>query len=80
MQARELEVRARQERYFDYRREAERHQLVRLAVAGQAAGDPFFRPVLAGLGRRLSEWGSSLQARYGMAERLEPRRAGAATR
>ncbi len=73
MQARELEVWARQERYFDYRREAERSQVSRLAVAGQAAGVPFYQTILAGLGRRLTAWGSSLQARYGIAERLEPR-------
>ncbi len=80
MQARELEVLARHERYFDYRREAERHQVARLAVAGQAAGVPFYRPMLAGLGRWLSAWGSSLQTRYGIAERLEPRRVGVGSR
>ncbi len=80
MELSELRARAGQERYFDYRREAVRHEMARLAMAGQPAAVPFYRPVLASLGRRLSAWGSGLQARYGMQERLEPRRAGAASR
>ncbi len=80
MELSELRARAGHERYFDYRRAADRDQIARLALAARPAGVPFYRPVLAGLGRRLAAWGSDLQARYGAAERLEPRRVGAASR
>ncbi len=80
MELSELRARAGHERYFDYRRAADRDRIARLALAGRPAGVPFYRPVLAGLGRRLAAWGCGLQERYGVAQRVEPRRVRMATR
>ncbi len=45
-------------------REAERQRLIHTILAAQPQPDRFYDPVLAGLGRLLTDWGLRLQARY----------------
>ncbi len=43
---------------------AERQRLIDMARAAQPKPDRFYDPLLAGLGRMLTDWGLRLQARY----------------
>jgi len=61
------DILARQERYADLRREAERERLVRQVLAGRDTRNRFARQALTWLGQRLVTWGCHLQERYGAA-------------
>ncbi len=54
----------RYERYKEFLREAEKERLIQQVLAGREKRDAFYRVALAWLGRRLVEWGESLQRRY----------------
>jgi len=59
----------------DMRREREKHLLIQQALAARGKRDPFYAPVLAGVGRRLAEWGSQLEERYaGLDAQTDPAR------
>lgn len=53
------------ERYHDFLREAERRELVQLAIRTRHTV-AWYGPGLAWLGRRFSGWGERLQMRYTM--------------
>ncbi len=50
-------------RHEELLREAERERLIQQILAGREKRDGFYRVALAWLGRRLVEWGESLQQR-----------------
>ncbi len=52
------------ERSQEMIRRAERQRLIDTILAAQPKPDGFYAPVLAGLGRVLTDWGLRLQARY----------------
>ncbi len=52
------------ERSQDMIRKAERQRLIDTVLAAQPKPDRFYDPMLAGLGRLLTDWGLRLQARY----------------
>ncbi len=52
------------ERSQDMIRKAERQRLIDTVLAAQPKPDRFYDPLLAGLGRVLTDWGLRLQARY----------------
>ena len=54
----------KREYYKDQMREAEKHRLVRQALAGRGKRDRFYSGVLTWIGHRLIAWGSSLQERH----------------
>ena len=58
------EVLAQEERNRDLLREAEKHRLVRQALAGRKARADIHCRALSWLGRHLVGWGCALQARY----------------
>ncbi len=51
-------------RHKELLREAEQERLITQILAGREKRDGFYRVALAWLGRRLVEWGESLQQRY----------------
>jgi len=59
------EVRARQERFKDARREAERDQVVLHELALRERADSVRGRVMTRVGRGLVAWGWRLQERYG---------------
>ncbi len=59
-----LSAEERMERYKELLREAEQERLITQILAGSEKRDGFYRVALAWLGRRLVEWGESLQQRY----------------
>lgn len=61
------DVLVQRERYQDLLREAERHRLVRRALAGRQRPHRFFCQAMSWLGRRMVAWGQRLQERYGTA-------------
>jgi hypothetical protein len=76
MYLRESDYWVRREHYKDLLREAERERLAALAVRGaerHPAGLAIQKRLLLSFGRRLSDWGCRLQARYGMIECRELR-------
>ena len=59
------EVAVRQERHQEFLLEAERHRLIRQALAGREKWDSSIHcRALTWLGGQLVAWGCSLQARY----------------
>jgi len=54
-----------QERRQELLREAERHRLVRQAMAARETRDGIHYRILTGLGHRLVAWGCFLERRYG---------------
>ena len=59
------EVIVQQERRQELLREAERHRLVRQALAGRETQDRIHCRALTWLGRHLVAWGCFLERRYG---------------
>jgi hypothetical protein len=56
---------AKKEYYKDQMRAAQKHRLVREAMAGREQGVRLYAKALAWLGRNLVAWGSILRQRYG---------------
>jgi hypothetical protein len=56
---------ARYAHYQELLEEAEQQRRVRMVMAGMRRASPFYGSLLAWLGRRLVNWGSRLQLRYG---------------
>ena len=52
-------------RHTEFLQNAEKEQLVRIALEGKEPTDPFYYGALAAVGRQLSNWGEGLQERYG---------------
>ena len=61
------EVIVHQEHRQEFLLEAERHRLVRQALAGRERRDGIHRRVLTWVGRHLVAWGCFLERRYGAA-------------
>lgn len=60
-----IDPQAHEQRLQDLRRDAEQWRLIRELEAARPRPRRFYRPALAGLGRRLVTWGSRLRAHDG---------------
>ena len=58
------EILARQERYRDLSRRAEKRRLIRQVLAGHERHNHLYDRALTWLGRRMVMWGQRLQERY----------------
>ena len=53
-----------QRRGEELRQDREKQLLIQRALESRGKGKPFYRPVLAQLGRQFVAWGEKLQTRY----------------
>ncbi len=61
---------ATQLKHSEFIQNAEERRLVQEALLAYDTKEPFYYEVLAGLGRRLADWGERLQDRYDRAAQM----------
>lgn len=61
---------ATQLKHSEFIKNREEQQLIQEALLARGAHEPFYYEALAGLGRRLTDWGERLQERYDRASEM----------